>query len=87
MYKYMKLFYYFNGQCGCCKDYDKEVTKIQDHFKIDGFWRDTDKGEVTHTINGVPTVIIEKDGKTIYKNVGNLPSERIIEELEELFND
>lgn len=87
MFKYMKLYYYYNKQCGCCKDYDKEVTKIVDHFKIDSFWRDTDESEVTHVIRGVPSIFVENEGKIIYSNTGNLPSDKIIEELEELLKN
>lgn len=87
MLKYMKLYYYFNKNCSCCKDYDKEVNKIVEHFKMDSFWRDTDESETRHTIRGVPSIFVEIGGKTIYSNTGNLPSDKIIEELEGLLKN
>lgn len=87
MLKYMKLYYYYNKNCSCCKGYEQEVTKIADHFKFDTFWRDTDEATVSHTIQGVPTIVVEDNGKTIYKNCGNLSSDRIIEDLEGIIKE
>lgn len=78
----MKLIYYFGDKCKSCKDYDAVVNKVSNELKIDSIYKSIDNSIITHSIDGIPTVIIEDDnGNVIYKNVGNLPYDNLIKSI------
>ena len=77
----MDLIYYYSDSCGCCKDYSSTVDKLATELKITSQKRNIKDG-TAHKLKGVPTVILEDDnGVELYRNVGNLPYEHLIEEL------
>lgn len=77
-----KLYYYYSEGCSCCKGYREVVNKITQKLKMDASYIDIDSGIPTHHLDGVPTIAInDSQGKTVYKNVGNLPYDLIIKEI------
>jgi len=80
----MNLIYYYSEGCGSCKNYKEVVDKITQELKMDASYIDINNGIPTHHLEGVPTIAInDSQGKTIYKNVGNLPYESIIKKIKE----
>lgn len=79
-----KLYYYYSEGCGSCKNYKEVVDKITQELKIDASYIDIATSIPIHHLDGVPTIAInDSNGKTIYKNVGNLPYDSIIKKIKE----
>jgi len=84
---YFKLIYYFNNSCKACKDYVGVVNKLSDELNIDLTIIDIDNGNIRHTLNGIPTVILEDDkSHVIYRSTGNLPFPNLKKEVMEVLN-
>ena len=82
------LYYYYSQNCQSCKDYQSTVDKIARELKLDAIYIDIDVGNIIHHIVGIPTICIDKDARTIYKSIGNLPYENIIDDIrKEITND
>lgn len=86
--KYYKLYYYYNSGCSACKNYETIVNKVAEHYKIDSYYINTDKGIPQHHIEGLPTIIIDNEtSKTVFKNTGNLAYEPLITLIDKKLND
>jgi thiol-disulfide isomerase/thioredoxin len=84
---YFKLIYYYNNSCKACKDYINIVNKLSSELKIDLTIIDIDNGNIRHTLNGIPTVILEDDkSHVIYRSTGNLPFPNLKKEVMEVLN-
>lgn len=84
---YFKLIYYYNNSCKACKDYINIVNKLSDELNIDLTIIDIDNGNIRHTLNGIPTVILEDDkSHVIYRSTGNLPFPNLKKEVMEVLN-
>jgi thiol-disulfide isomerase/thioredoxin len=85
---YFKLIYYFNNSCKACKDYINIVNKLSDELNIDLTIIDIDNGNIRHTLNGIPTVILEDDkSHVIYRSTGNLPFPNLKKEVMEVLKN
>jgi len=84
---YFKLIYYYNTTCKACKDYINIVNKLSSELNIDLTIIDIDNGNIRHTLNGIPTVILEDDkSHVIYRSTGNLPFPNLKKEVMEVLN-
>jgi thiol-disulfide isomerase/thioredoxin len=79
----MNLVYFFNDSCGCCKGYEDVVDKLSTELKLSCYKQNIDEVEASYRINGIPTLILEDNGVEIFRNVGNLPYQRLIELVRE----
>lgn len=73
-----------NDTCGCCKDYISKLKEIQRTYPIDIEYldiNDTDMDLSIYDFKGVPFTVIYKDGKYHHHCQGDMPMDRIIEEL------
>lgn len=76
----MKIVYYYSESCRCCKDYEDVVDKLSTELKIKAQKRNIKDG-VSHEIEGVPSIIIEEGDSVLYKSVGNLPYDLLLEDI------
>lgn len=72
----MKIIYYYNNTCKCCKDYIETVMRLGEYLLCSVVAHDIDVTKPSYEIKGIPTVIIVDDNDNIlYQNTGNLKFE------------
>lgn len=73
-----------NDTCGCCKDYISKLKEIQKTYPIDIEYlniNDTDMDLSIYDFKGVPFTVVYLNGQYHHHYQGDMPMERIIEEL------
>ena len=77
----MNLIYYYNTKCGSCKDYSSVVDRLSTELKLSCQKRNIEVTEPSHKLIGIPTLILEEDGIELYRSVGNLPYQNLMDEI------
>lgn len=83
----MNLIYYYSNGCLSCKDYEEVVNRLSENLKINNDKVNINETQIKHKIEGVPTIILEKDGIEIYRSVGNLAYEYVLEGIMEVIGN
>lgn len=80
----IKLKVITNDTCGCCKTYIPKLEEIQKEYPIEIEYlniNDTDMDLSVYDFKGVPFTIVYNDGKYHHHYQGDMPIERIKEQL------
>ncbi len=85
----MRIEYYYNDDCSCCKDYDKVITQIcveMPQFSLKPIDTNVIKPQIE--LRGVPYVrVLSGSGNELYTSLGNLKYEHLKKALEGLRDD
>lgn len=83
----MKLYYYYSDGCSCCKGYDLIVDKVAGELGLPVEHIDLSSLNDVNVepLEGVPCVIIRDGDKMVYKHVGNLKEDYLLEELKKVW--
>lgn len=83
--KYYHLFYYYSIDCQCCSGYSAIVDEVCSILRIDSTKREIGHCELSHRIEGVPSVVLEDGfGKVVFKAVGNIRKEDLLEGIKDV---
>lgn len=80
----LKLKVITNDTCGCCKTYIPKLEEIQKEYPIEIEYlniNDTDMDLSVYDFKGVPFTIVYNNGKYHHHYQGDMPIERIREQL------
>ena len=80
----IKLKVITNDTCGCCKTYIPKLEQIQKEYPIEIEYlniNDTDMDLSVYDFKGVPFTIVYNNGKYHHHYQGDMPIERIKEQL------
>ena len=78
----MNIIYYYNDNCSCCQDYYKFVDRLSTELKISCEKQNVGQIRPLYKLDGVPTVILEDNGKEVARSIGNLPYGLLKKEFE-----
>lgn len=80
----IKLKVITNDTCGCCKTYIPKLEEIQKEYGIEIEYlniNDTDMDLSVYDFKGVPFTVVYVDGQYHHHYQGDMPIERIKEQL------
>ena len=79
----LKLIYFYNENCGACKDYLSVVDKLSRAFKITLEKQNIDEIKPQYKLDGIPTLILENNGVEIWRSVGNISFQQVYKDLKD----
>lgn len=81
----MKLLYFYSDYCGSCKGYSDEVDKLATAINLKAEKQNIGQIKPSYDISGIPAIILtEDDGTEIWRNIGNIPVEHLINDVKKL---
>ena len=77
------IIFYYSPSCGSCKDYEATVDKLSTALKIEAEKQNIDETRPSYKIEGIPCVILERNGIDLYKSLGNVPFGQLYKNVKE----
>lgn len=79
----MNLIYYYSDNCGSCRDYEETVDKLSTALDITLEKRNIDEIKPSHKLDGIPTLVLEKNNVEIWRSIGNVPFQQVYKDLKD----
>ena len=79
----MNLLFFYNENCGACRNYLSVVDKLSKAFDISLEKRNIDVIKPQYKLEGIPTLILENNGVEIWRSIGNVPFQQVYKDLKD----
>lgn len=79
----MSLLFFYNENCGACKDYLSVVDKLSKAFKITLEKQNIDVIKPQIKLDGIPTLILTNNGVEVWRSLGNQPFQQVYKDLKD----
>lgn len=83
MKKEYSLIFYYSRFCGSCKGYLDVVDKLSRALDIDVTRKEIGDYKPQHNIEGIPCLILERNGVELYRSVGNLAFQQLYKDIKD----
>lgn len=83
MRKEYSIIFYYSRFCGSCKGYKDVVEKLSKALDIEVIKKEIGDYKPLHDIEGIPCVILERNGVELYRSVGNLGFQQLYKDIKD----
>lgn len=78
----MTLHYYYSDKCKHCVDYQGVASSVAKRYGLDLITHNIEQEKPAHDVKGIPYILIEDDGNTVFTSIGNLAKGSLIKEID-----
>ena len=79
----LKLIYFYNENCGACRDYLPVVDKLSKAFNLTLEKQNIDEIKPQYQLQGIPTLILVNNDVEIWRSLGNIPFQQVYKDMKD----